>query len=248
MNTQSSVPTALVCTFMLFFAVKGASGQKRAEAAQLGDGPGANVDFPSQGTLHDADPVPARRSGRYTVHPSDVLALSFVLSPEFDQIVTVQPDGYISLRSVGDLRAAGQTLPQLTESVKTAYSKILHDPLISIDLKDFEKPYFVVGGQVGKPGKFEWRGDVTLTQAIAIAGGLTDAAKHSQVLMFRRISDQWTEAKVINMKKMLNARNLQEDPVLQPGDMLFVPKNALSKIKPFLPTASAGAFYNPANF
>jgi polysaccharide export outer membrane protein len=114
--------------------------------------------------------------------------------------------------------------------------------VISVDPKDFEKPYFIVGGQVGKPGKFDLRGDVTLTQAIAIAGGFTDASKHSQVLLFRRVSDQWTEAKIINVKKMFNSRDLQEDPDLRPGDMLFVPKNAISKIKPFLPTTSVGAF------
>lgn len=188
------------------------------------------------------------RDVRYLVHASDSLELSFPLTPDFNQTVTVRPDGYITLRNVGELKAAGQTLLELTESVKAAYSKILHDPVVSIDTKDFVKPYFVVGGQVGRPGKFEWREDITLTEAIAIAGGFTDAAKHSQVLMFRRISNEWTQAKIVDMKKMLNARNLQEDPVLEPGDMLFVPKNALSKIKPFLPTASAGAFYNPANF
>jgi polysaccharide export outer membrane protein len=149
---------------------------------------------------------------------------------------------------VGDLPAAGQTLPELTESIKTAYSKILQDPEITVDPKDFEKPYFTVGGQVGKPGKFDWRADVTLTQAIAIAGGFTDASKHSQVLLFRRVSDQWTEARIINVKKMLSSRDLQEDPDLKPGDMLFVPKNALSKIKPFLPTTSAGIYANPPIF
>jgi polysaccharide biosynthesis/export protein len=66
------------------------------------------------------------------------------------------------------------------------------------------------------------------------------------VLLFRRVSDQWTEAKIINVKKMLNSRNLQEDPELKPGDMLFVPKNTLSKIKPFLPTTSIGAYASPA--
>ena len=82
-----------------------------------------------------------------------------------------------------------------------------------------------------------------------MAGGFTDAAKHSQVLLFRRESDQWTPSReLINVKKMLNSRNLQEDPELQPGDMLFIPKNALSKIKPFLPTSTVGAYYNPATF
>ena len=100
-----------------------------------------------------------------------------------------------------------------------------------------------MGGQVARPGKFDWRGEVTLTQAIAMAGGFTDASKHSQVLLFRRVSDQWTEARIIDVKKMLNSRNLQEDPELQAGDMLFVPKNALSKIKPFLPTT--GIYVSP---
>jgi len=203
-----------------------------------------------QPVVTNSDAVPAihRRDLRYTIHPSDTLELTFMLTPEFNQTVTVQPDGYITLRNVGDLKAAGHTLPELTESIKTAYSKILHDPVISVDPKDFEKPYFVVGGQVGKPGKFDYRGNVTVTEAIAIAGGFTDASKHSQVLLFRRESDRWTEARIINVKRMLESKDLQEDPELQPGDMLFIPKNAISKIKPFLPTSSVGAYFNPAIF
>jgi protein involved in polysaccharide export with SLBB domain len=206
------------------------------------------VDGTRQGKVADPTPTVQRRNRRYAIQPSDTLELTFMLTPQFDQTVKVQPDGYITLRDVGDLRAAGYTLPELTNSIKTAYSKILRDPVISVDPMDFVKPYFVVGGQVGKPGKFDLRGNVTLTQAIAMAGGFTDAAKHSQVLLFRRVSDQWTEAKIINVKKMMKARKLQEDPELQPGDMLFVPKNALSKIKPFLPTSGLGAYYNPATF
>jgi polysaccharide export outer membrane protein len=189
-----------------------------------------------------------KRNWRYRINPSDTLELTFALTPEFNQKVTVQPDGYITLRGIGDMVAAGQTLPELTESIKTAYSKILQDPEIDVDPKEFEKPFFTVGGQVGKPGKFDWYGDITLTQAIAIAGGFTDASKHSQVLLFRRVSDQWTEARIINVKKMMSSRDLQEDPELKPGDMLYIPKNALSKIKPFLPTSSVGAFASPTGF
>jgi polysaccharide export outer membrane protein len=110
-------------------------------------------------------------------------------------------------------------------------------------LKDFEKPYFVADGQLAKPGKYELRGEVTLTQAVAIAGGFTESAKHSNVLLFRRVSDQWLEAKVINVKKMQKSGNLAEDPVLHPGDMLFVPKNALSKFQRYIPTASLGTYF-----
>jgi polysaccharide biosynthesis/export protein len=245
MNAWSVSLRNLIFSLILFSAAIPAAGQKVVSNGMAGgpsdvsnNAPPANPNETGNG-LH-------KRNWRYRVNPSDILELTFALTPEFNQTVIVQPDGYISLRGVGDVSAAGQTLPELTESLKAAYSKILQDPEIAIDPKEFEKPFFTVGGQVGKPGKFDWYGDITLTQAIAIAGGFTEASKHSQVLLFRRVSDQWTEAKIINVKKMMSSRNLQEDPELKPGDMLFVPKNALSKIKPFLPTTSVGTFVNPA--
>jgi polysaccharide biosynthesis/export protein len=183
-----------------------------------------------------------KRSLKYTVHPTDVLELTFPLTPDFNQTVTVQPDGSVSLRGVGEVSVAGKTLPELNKALTTAYQAIMKDPLIYVDPKDYEKPYFVVNGQVYKPGKFDWRGDVTVAQAIAIAGGFNDNAKHSQVLLFRRVSDEWAQARLINLKRELNAHNLREDPVLQPGDMLYVPKNALSKIKPFIPLPSLGLY------
>lgn len=182
------------------------------------------------------------RHPRYKLEPGDVFDLSFELNPEFNQTVTVQPDGYITLRGIGDVQVKGQTVPELTETLRKDYSKILNDPLISVVLKDFEKPYFVADGQVGKPGKYELRGDVTLTEAVAMAGGFTDTSKHSQVLLFRRASEGWYQAETFDLKKMEKKGNLKEDPTLHAGDMFFVPKNKLSKIRTFLPQSSLGAF------
>jgi polysaccharide export outer membrane protein len=184
-----------------------------------------------------------QRSPRYHIEPGDSFDLTFELSPEFNQVaVAVQPDGFVTLRGVGDLKVADQTVPELTQTLHMAYSKILNDPLISVVLKDFEKPYFVAGGQVGKPGKYDMHGHVTVTQAIEIAGGFQSSAKHSQVMLFRRVDDQWTEAKLINVKKMEKNGNLMEDPFLHPGDMLIVPKNTMSKIDRFIPNLSMGSY------
>ena len=183
-----------------------------------------------------------QRRPRYKLEAGDAFDISFELNPEFNQTVTVQPDGYITLRGVGDLAVKGQTVPELTEVLRTAYSKILNDPLISVVLKDFEKPYFIADGQVGHPGKYDLRGDITLTEAVAMAGGFLDSAKHSQVLLFRRASEGWYQAETIDVKKMEKKGNLKEDPTLHAGDMLFVPKNKFSKIKVFLPGSSVGAF------
>jgi protein involved in polysaccharide export with SLBB domain len=181
------------------------------------------------------------RDTRYRLCAGDSFDVSFELSPEFNQTVTVQPDGYVTLKSVGDVRVLDQSVPQLTQTLREAYGKILNDPLIVVVLKDFQKPYFIADGQLGHPGRYDMRGNLTLTEAVAIAGGFTDNAKHSQVLLFRRVSDQWMSAKIFNLKKMEKSGDLHEDPLLHPGDMLFVPKNALSKIKPFLPYTGIGA-------
>jgi polysaccharide export outer membrane protein len=212
-------------------------------------GPSANATVPANGAVPDAtkqsaeNPQFKSRSPRYRIQAGDTFDLTFELSPEFNQTaVAVQPDGFVTLRGVGDIKVSGQTVPELTATLRQAYGKILNNPLISVVLKDFEKPYFVADGQVGKPGKYEMHGNMTLTQAIAIAGGFQSAAKHSQVVLFRRVDDQWTEAKLINVKKMEKNRDLREDPFLHSGDMLFVPKNTMAKIDRFIPNLSMGSY------
>jgi polysaccharide export outer membrane protein len=184
----------------------------------------------------------------YRLHKSDVVDVKFTFSPEFDQTLTVQPDGYTALKGSGDLLAEGLTLAELRDSVRHAYAPVLRDPEVSVILTGFEKPYFVAGGQVGRPGKYDLRSPTGVVAAIAIAGGFTEEAKHSQVVLFRQITDGVVESHVLDIKAMLAARNLEEDIELRPGDMLFVPQNRISKIRRYLPTSSLSTFFTPAQF
>jgi len=180
----------------------------------------------------------SQRHPRYEVRQGDIFDVAFEYTPEFNQTVTVQPDGYVSLRDVGDIYVAGKTVPQVTDAIRDAYSKVLNHPMISVVMKDFQKPYFIADGQVLHPGKYELRDDTTLVQGIAMAGGFLPSAKHSQVVLYHRVSDEWTQAKLVDVKKMESDRNLAEDLHLQPGDMVFIPKNRISKLMPFIPTAN----------
>ena len=184
----------------------------------------------------------------YRLQRSDVLAIHFTFSPEFDETLTVQPDGYVRPQNIGNLYAIGKTLPEMEEAVQAAYTGRLHNPEVSIELKDFDKPFFVAGGEVGHPGKYELRSETTVIEALQMAGGITHEGKHSEVLLFRRISDDLTEARVLNVKKMLSQGALAEDPRLRPGDFLFVPQNTISKISRFIPTTSLGMYLNSAQF
>jgi polysaccharide biosynthesis/export protein len=185
------------------------------------------------------------RYPRYRLRSGDVLDLNFPFTPEFNQTVSVQPDGYINLRGVGDIRVQDKTTPEVVETVRAVYGKILRDPIITVELKEFEKPYFVVGGEIARPGKYELRGDTTLTEAISIAGGFNEKSKTSEILLFRRVSDAWAEVRKVDLKQMLRDGDLREDLRLRPGDMVLVSKSTMAKIGRFIPVPSLGMYFNP---
>ena len=235
MKTQKQV--GILAVLLMTAGAAFAQDHILAEAARSTEtsAAGTNAAPPADKEFHSRFP-------RYKIEPGDSMDVSFELNPEFNQTVSVQPDGFISLRGVGDVEVADQTVPQLTETIKNAYSKILNAPMVSVVLKDFQKPFFIADGQVGHPGKYDLRGEVSLTEAIAMAGGFLDTAKHSKVLLYRKASQGWYAAEVFDIKKMEKQGNLKEDPQLHAGDMLFVPKNAFSKYKAFIPGSSFGAF------
>jgi hypothetical protein len=132
----------------------------------------------------------------YRLRPSDVAEVTFTISPEFNQTLMVQPDGYVAVRDAGMVYAQGLTMAEFSDSIREAYRGYLHDPEVAVALKEFEHPYFTVGGEVGRPGKYELRTDTTVAEAVEIAGGLTSQAKHSQVVLFRRVDDDLVETRV----------------------------------------------------
>jgi protein involved in polysaccharide export with SLBB domain len=187
-------------------------------------------------------------SGRYRLTPSDVMEVTFPYVPEFNQTVAVQPDGYITLRPIGEVRVEGRTLPELQTMLIEQYASVLREPAIAIVLREFEKPYFIAAGEVKSPGKFELRGRTTVTQALALAGGLNAAAKSSQVIVFRRYVNDLLEVKQLNVERMMSRRDVSEDLVLRPGDTVYVPKSMLLQIAPYILKASLSFYLNPFNY
>jgi polysaccharide biosynthesis/export protein len=227
------VVVALVVLVFLVSAPTSLFAQKGAAPSV----PAASTPAPlASGTPQSSSdrPVLEHRNPRYMVMRDDVLILSFPLSPELNQTVTVQPDGYITLLNSGSLFVQGMTVPEITDAIKQAYAKVLHDPIVNVDLKDFQKPFFVVSGQVTKPGQYDLRYETTVSEAIAVAGGLAPTAK-TQIFIYHRVSSGWMEVKKFNLKDILNGKNVNEDAVLQPGDMIFVPEKFITNFRKYVP-------------
>jgi len=182
---------------------------------------------------------------RYHLQPGDVLEVQFRYSPEFNQTVTVQPDGYITMEIGGDLKVAGFTVEQTRAAILRQASTRLQDPVATVVLKEFQRPYIMVSGEVNTPQKIELRERVTALQAVMLAGGLKETAKSSQVIVYRAINSDIAEVKVLNFKSIRRTTDLENDLTLQAGDMVYVPRDKMSKIERFVRLASVAAFMVP---
>jgi len=246
MNIQRAALLLLICGVL-----DPTAPPARAQSTEGANATGVTNTSTADGTRGPNNGSPALTGARhplYRLRKSDIVEIKFTFSPEFDQTATVLPDGFVALKTVGDLFAEGLTVAELKDLVSQAYAPTLRDPEVSIILKDFERPFFVAGGQVGHPGKYELRSPITVAQAVAVAGGFTEQSRHSQVVVFRTVTTGVVEAHLLNVKAMLASRNLEEDFELKPGDMLFVPQNRISKIRKFLPVSSLSTFFTPAQF
>lgn len=182
---------------------------------------------------------------RYLLRPGDTLDLQYRLTPEFNQTVMVQPDGYINVNIAGTLFVNGKTVDQTHDLIVEKVSTRLKDPELNLVLETFTHPYVVVAGQVAKPGQIEMKEDMTALGAILMAGGFTPNARAGQVIVFRKLNDSVAEVKVLKLSKVNKTSELEHDMALQAGDMILVPQDRISKIEHYLQVANVGLYMNP---
>jgi len=241
---RANVFSAVVAALLLggSAAILQAQGVQTPPASNL---VAANTTAPVPSGTRSSEPQLVQRNPRYVIQREDVLLLTFPLTPELNQTVTVQPDGYINLPNAVSVHAQGLTVPELVDALQKAYVGTLHNPIIEVDLKDFQKPFFTVSGQVGKPGKYDLRSDITVAEALSIAGGMTPDAK-TQIFLFHKTSNGRVETRKVNMKDILKGKNVNEDASIKPGDMIYVPEKFIANFKKYVPySMNAGTYVTP---
>jgi polysaccharide biosynthesis/export protein len=182
---------------------------------------------------------------RYLLRPGDTIDLQYRLTPEFNQTVMVQPDGYINVNIAGTIFVNGKTVDQMHDMIVEKVSTRLKDPELNLVLETFTHPYVVVAGQVAKPGQIEMKENMTALGAILMAGGFTPNAKAGQVIVFRKLNESVAEVKVLKLSKVRKTSELEHDMALQAGDMILVPQDTISKIEHYLQVANVGMYMNP---
>jgi polysaccharide export outer membrane protein len=203
-----------------------------ALAAQLVPNLASGQD-PGQGLVR-ASELPPVLSGRYRVQVGDVLNIDFFTTAELSREATVGPDGDVYLPLVGRVVAVGRTVDELTEELTRRYSVEMVNPQITVSVAEYSGLVVYVGGEVADPGIRDYRGGLTLVQAILDAGGFTRRARKNEVLLIRPGPENRPAGTIIDVKQILRKGRLSDDVLLAPLDIVHVHHKKIVNVNIFV--------------
>jgi polysaccharide export outer membrane protein len=181
--------------------------------------------------LEPAAYAPSTNLPPYRIQVGDVLDVRLMLNPELNEEVTVRPDGHISTTVAQDVPAAGRTIQQLDAELRQGYSHDLQNPRVSVVVRSFAPTRVYVAGEVNTPGEFITVGPtLTLSQALARAGGTKLSSDESDVFIIRRGPDDKPEFLSVRWNAVRHASDPNADVRLAPYDVVYVPKSGIAEV------------------
>ncbi len=188
---------------------------------------GAGLAACSSAPTRRAPPVPARAEllEGATLGIGDVIEVRVYQEKELSDVYRVDTDGSFDFPLVGRIQAAGLNAGRLAEVLaEKLRAGFLRSPQVTVFVKEFNSKKVFVLGQVAKPGTFKYEDNMTIVQAITLAGGLKPLAAGNSVVLTR--VDAGVEKRFTVPVEEIG-RGEQENVVLQPGDIVFVPETWL---------------------
>lgn len=170
----------------------------------------------------------------YNLQPGDVITVKFFYHEELNEQLPVRPDGYISLQLVGDVKAAGLTVPELRQSLIEAYTGVIRTAEVAVLVKHFDAQRAYVGGQVARPGMILLSAHTTALQAVIMAGGPLPTSEFASVVVVRDQGTDQPRILVLNLNNALNELGGSEDIALRPQDIVWVPQSGIAKVNQFV--------------
>jgi len=159
----------------------------------------------------------------YTVKPGDTLLISVWKEPDLQGPVLVRPDGAFSFPLAGQMDARNKTVTELQQELTIKLKKFISDPVVTVSIQDIKGNKVYVIGQVQKPGDFVVNPRVDVMQALSMAGGTTPFAALGDIMILRRNEAGQQEALPFRYTDVIHGKNLQQNVMLQAGDVVVVP-------------------------
>ena len=172
------------------------------------------------GTVGAQQVVPPDQS--YKVLPGDMLQISVWGEENLQEEVLVRPDGAFSFPLCGDISARNRSVIELQEEITKRLSRYISGPVVTVSVTQVLGNKVYVIGQVTRPGVFVVNPQVDVLQALSMAGGTTPFASLNDIKILRRTGDR-QQALQFRYNEVVKGRNLEQNVILQSGDVVVVP-------------------------
>ena len=156
----------------------------------------------------------------YRIGQEDVLYVSVWENEELTLDVVVRPDGKISMPLIQDIQAEGKTSEELADLIHQKLLPFVKNPAVTVIVKEVNAPKIFVTGYVTKPGTYPLRGDLSVLQALSLAGGFTEFASPRKIRLIRNNGGK-QEIRLINYHNLLDSG--EGNLMMKSGDTLVVP-------------------------
>ena len=158
----------------------------------------------------------------YRVQPGDVLHVSVWKEEGLDHEVLVRPDGGFSFPLAGDINAVGRTVEELRQEIADRLARYIPGLVVTVSVRQINGNKIYVLGQVNNPGEFVMNPRIDVMQALSIAGGTTAFASTNNIFVLRRQNGRQV-ALPFRLDDVVRRRNLEQNILLQSGDVVVVP-------------------------
>ncbi len=181
-----------------------------------------------------ADAAAMRSTPATVLHAGDELEVKFFYTPELSEREIIRPDGMIALALIGDVAAAGLSVPELRARLLHAYAPYLKAPDLAVLVRAQPSNRVFIAGEVNQQGAQPLVGGTTVAHAVAAAAGLKATAYTSQTLLVRVGPDGTRQVRIIDLGKVLRGEMPEQDVELQAFDFVFVPRSPIANVDLFV--------------
>jgi|GEM_PF-425019 len=183
----------------------------------------ANYYFLEKGVLSAEEAGRAISADEYVIGSEDALEVLVWRNEMLSRPrIVVRPDGKISLPLIGEVHAAGFTALQLKEEIEKRLKEYQELPTVTVIVSEINSYYIYILGEIAKPGRYQLKSNISVLQAVTLAGGFTNWASPDSMVVLRRNGEKEEKIKV-RYKKIISGSRPEDNIILKPGDTIIIP-------------------------
>jgi polysaccharide export outer membrane protein len=183
--------------------------------------------------LAELDQVLASSSASFQLGKGDILSISVYDEPDLTlDSVPVRPDGKVAFPLIGDVEVAGRNVEDVSNEIRERLLQFVLEPKVSVVVTEFNSLDYTLYGEVVNPGVYPLTTDVSITAAIAKAGGLTKGQFRASSVELADLTHAFLarqgQVMPVDFVRLIRHGDMRFDIDLQPGDYIHIP-SGLSK-------------------